>query len=128
MANVVQAFTIPGRLPDLNEIIETARNHWSKSAEQKKTYTDIVFWCAKKAHISKMQRVKVRVTWFEQNAQRDPDNIHAGVKFIMDGLVLAGVIPNDTQRHVASINHAPIQIDRVEPRIEVELEEVEGIA
>lgn len=123
-ATIGQVFIIPGRLPDLNEIIDAARSHWSKSAEQKKTYTDMVYWCVKKAHLPKMQRVKVRITWFESNAQRDPDNIHAGVKFIMDGLVLAGIIPNDTQRYVADIFHDPIQIDRVDPRIEVELEEV----
>ena len=123
-ATVGQVFIIPGRLPDLNDIINAARNHWSTSAEQKKTYTDIVFWCAKKAHLPKMKRVKVRITWFESNAKRDPDNIHAGVKFILDGLVLAGIIPNDNQQHIAEIHHDPIQIDRVDPRIEVELEEV----
>lgn len=121
---VGQVFIIPGRLPGLNEIIDMARANKFDAAEQKKTYTDMVFWYAKKAHLPKMQRVKVRVTWFESNSKRDPDNIHAGVKFILDGLVLAGIIPNDNQQHVAEIHHDPIRIDRVDPRIEVELEEV----
>jgi Holliday junction resolvase RusA-like endonuclease len=40
------------------------------------------------------------ITWMEPNRRRDADNVQAGVKFILDGMVEAGFIPNDTQRYV----------------------------
>lgn len=36
----------------------------------------------------------------------------------------AGTIPNDTQKYIGDITHR-IRVDRKEPRVEVEIEEVE---
>jgi len=115
-------FEIPGRLPGLNEIIDAAKDHFGAYARMKDEHTTMVAWLAKK--LPRYKRVNITITWYEPNGKRDPDNIMAGQKFILDGLVMAGVIPNDTRKHINSIKHIP-EIDRVNPRVEVELEEVE---
>lgn len=113
---------IPGRLPGLNEIIDAAKSHFGEYASMKETYTNMVGWLAKK--LPKYQRVNITITWYEPNEKRDPDNIMAGAKFILDGLVKAGTIPNDTRRYIKSITHIP-ELDRKNPRVEVEIVDVE---
>jgi len=56
--------------------------------------------------------------WMEGNKRRDPDNVFAGQKFILDAMVNLGVIKDDSQDYVAAIFHT-LAIDRVKPRVEV---------
>lgn len=50
--------------------------------------------------------------WTEPNRRRDPDNIQAtGVKFVLDGLVRAGVLPDDGPRYVGRIIHEKVAYD-----------------
>lgn len=51
---------------------------------------------------------------------RDPDNITGGQKFILDGLVRGGVIPDDSQKYIAGIIHR-FRVDKRKPRVEVEI-------
>ncbi len=118
-------FDIEGRLPGLNEMIEAAKSHFGAYAKMKETYTDMVAWLAKK--LPKYQQVSITITWYEPNEKRDPDNIMAGAKFILDGLVKAGPIPNDTRRYIKSITHIP-ELDRKNPRVEVEIVDIEKCA
>ena len=115
---------ISGRLPDLNETIDVCRRDKYMAAREKKRCTEMVAWIARAANIKRMSRVDLIVTWYEETRKRDPDNIHAGIKFILDGLVLAGVIKNDTQRYVGDVTHR-VRLDRDNPRIEVEILEAE---
>lgn len=111
-------FEIPGRLPGLNEIIAAAKDHYGAYVSMKDTYTTQCAWYAKK--LPRHGRVDVHITWHEPNARRDPDNITAGQKFILDGLVVAGVIRNDSQKYIKRINHE-FEVDSANPRVEVEL-------
>jgi len=115
---------IPGRMPGFNEIIEAAKGGKGKYqpyAQMKETYTNMVAWLAKK--LPTYERVALIITWYEPNRHRDPDNIMAGQKFILDGLVVAGTIPNDNQRHIQGIIHR-FAVDRKNPRIEVEIVDI----
>lgn len=117
-------FDIEGRLPGLNEMIDAAKQGKGKYqpySMMKQTYTDMVAWLAKK--LPKYEQVNITITWYEPNEKRDPDNIMAGAKFILDGLVKAGTIPNDTRRYIKSITHIP-ELDRENPRVEVEIQEI----
>ena len=116
---------IPGRLPGLNEIIAAAKSHYAKYSNEKKEYTEEVAWLAKHARLPKFEKAYLVITWFEPDRRRDPDNIMAGQKFIMDGLVQAGVIPDDSQKYIAGIVHR-FRVDRKNPRIEVEIRGVSG--
>jgi len=117
-------FTIPGTMPGLNEIIDTARLHKMRSADQKKTYTELVMWCVKKAKIPRMKRASLNITWYEPDRRRNPDNIQAAVKYIWDGLVNAGVLENDGWKQQGAVTHR-MAVDKCRPRVEVEIE-VEG--
>lgn len=118
----MSSFTIPGRLPGMNEIIDAARSSRYTSAEMKKVNTEFVAWCVKKARLPKMTRINLTISWYEPNDKRDTDNVHAGVKFILDGLVMAGVLRNDGRKQIAKITHE-IFTDKDNPRVEVEIKE-----
>lgn len=118
-------FEIPGRLPGLNEIIEAAKQgkgNYQPYARMKEEYTTMVAWLAKK--LPAYEKVALIITWHEPDRRRDPDNIMAGQKFIMDGLVMAGTIPNDSQKYVRGIMHR-FEVDRQNPRVEVEIVDIE---
>jgi Holliday junction resolvase RusA-like endonuclease len=115
-------FDIEGRLPGLNEMIEAAKSHFGAYASMKQTYTDMVAWLAKK--LPAYEKVAIIITWHEPDQRRDPDNIMAGQKFILDGLVAAGTIPNDSQKYVRGIVHR-FKVDRKNPRVEVEIVDME---
>jgi Holliday junction resolvase RusA-like endonuclease len=112
--------TIPGVLPGMNEIVEAARGDKYASSKQKKEYTDIVAWTAKAARIPHMERIDITFRWYEPNKRRDKDNITAGAKFVMDGLVKAGIIKNDGWAQIGDISHL-FDVDRHNPRVEVEI-------
>ncbi len=118
-------FTIPGTMPGLNEILEAAKTSKYTYADMKKTYTDLVGWCAKKYRIPKMKRVALNITWYEPHRQRDPDNIQVGCKFIWDGLVAVGVLTNDGWKQQGPVKHT-MDVDAKKPRVVVEITEVEG--
>ena len=114
--------TIPGRLPGLNEIIDAAKRNPHEYARMKETCTAMVAWLAKK--LPSYEKVALVITWYEPDHRRDPDNIMAGQKFILDGLVAAGTIPNDSQKYVRGIVHR-FKVDRKNPRVEVEIVDME---
>lgn len=115
-------FEIPGRLPGLNEIIDAAKRNPHEYARMKETCTAMVAWLAKK--LPRFEKVALVITWYEPDQRRDFDNIMAGQKFILDGMVQAGTIPNDSQKYVRGIMHR-FEVDRQNPRVEVEIVDVE---
>lgn len=115
---------IPGELPAMNEIIAAAKSHYGRYSTMKRTNTEAVAWRAKEAGLRRVDRAVVRCTWYAKNRRRDPDNIEAGVKFILDGLVEAGVLSNDGWKQIAGIEHT-FRVDANDPRVEIEIREVE---
>jgi Holliday junction resolvase RusA-like endonuclease len=113
---------IPGRLPGTNEMIAAAKlkgRNYKEYTYRKNTYTNTVAWLAKK--LPKYEQIDLIITWYEPNLKRDIDNIAGGTKFILDGLVRAGTIPDDSQRYINSIVHK-FALDRQNPRVEIEIE------
>ena len=103
--------------PTLNEQIRLARAHWSKSAACKQDWTDKVMYLAK---IQKTPRfpgkVWIAFLWEVKSFARDSDNIAAAAKFIMDGLVNAGILTKDSLMVVQSPvvhNYARGKTDKV---------------
>ena len=115
---------IPGTLPGLNDMIDAARTSKYTSARQKKDNTELVAWCAKKAKIPTLAKIGLIITWYEPNMKRDPDNVQAGVKYIWDGLVVAGALINDGWKQQGPVQHI-MAVDRDRPRVEIEITEVE---
>lgn len=121
---MTEKLIIPGELPGLNEIIAISKEHWAKYAEEKHNRTEEIAYLAKSQIKGKYQKVDLVFTWFCKNKKRDKDNIIAGQKFILDGIVAAGVIENDGWRQVGNILHY-FEVDNKNPRVEVIIKEVE---
>jgi Holliday junction resolvase RusA-like endonuclease len=107
---MAQTLYIAGRLPGLNEITGEARAHRMRSARQKKTNSALVHWSALAANLKPVTGpVQLVIRWCEKRKprakHRDPDNICAGVKFILDGLVDAKVLPDDGWDVVRELAH-----------------------
>lgn len=112
---------IPGELPDLNMIIDESKKHWTKYRDMKQVETEKVAWIAKK--LPKMGKIDLKITWYCKDKRKDKDNILVGIKFILDGLVEAGIIKNDGWKEVGDIT-PKFEIDKHNPRIEVLISEV----
>lgn len=118
-------FIIPGELPTLNEMIDEAKIHWNNYREQKEDHTEAVAWEAKRAKLPYIPAVKFEITYFRKTKAYDPDNIAAGKKFILDGLVEAGVLKNDGWKQVKGWTEE-WEVDRDNPRTEVVLINMRG--
>lgn len=112
----VQEFMVPGRLDGLNEMIGEARKHWSSSAKQKKENQKLV---VDELFYSKIQPIPgpflLDITWVERDDKRDPDNVAAGKKYILDGLQEMGIIPNDGRKQVAGWSEDVVTATKEQP-------------
>lgn len=123
---MTRTLTIPARLPGLNDMIDAARRNRYESAAMKKENTQMVAWCAKAARLPRMEQVDLIFTWYEPHRQRDKDNIMAGQKFVFDGLVEAGVLPNDGWNQIGDVTHR-FGVDKANPRVEIEITDISEI-
>lgn len=117
------SFTIPGRLPSLNEYISACKRAWFVGEGFKKKQVRlislwIIYW---KVPVF-TKPVFMHFRWFEKDKRRDGDNIRSGEKFVMDTLRDRLRIKNDTRRWVLDSKHE-IFVDKVNPRVEVTIEE-----
>lgn len=96
---------IPGPLPGMNELIAAAKGAGGRGlnfSRLKRRWTQSIALLAKAAHLPRLERARFAFVWHEKNRQRDPDNVAAGGrKLVLDGLVVAGVLPNDGWANVA---------------------------
>jgi len=105
-----QVFFVPGPLPGLNEIIAAGKQiiPWLSKGKRrvyeltilKKEWDEKVSMAAMLHRIKPMESVDIRLVWIEHTRRRDKDNILAGKKFILDGLVKAGILKNDGWKQV----------------------------
>lgn len=119
-------FAIEGRFPTHNAYINACKNNRHVAARIKREWDERVAWAARAAHVPTPGTwpVGVVITVYEPDMRRDWDgSIGFAMKTVLDGLQLAGVLPNDDLRHVRPV--LPwVEFDRDRPRIEVEI--VEG--
>lgn len=113
--------TIEGELTDLNTYVRAERTNRFISATIKRQETERVAREAQAAKLPPVSRYPVRIgfTWYTRNLRKDVDNIAFGKKFILDGLVLAGVLAGDGRKHVAGFAGEEFLVDRERPRVEV---------
>jgi len=126
MSKKTDTIVIPGELPDLNQIIAESKNHWGSYSSLKKANTQLVAFCTKQATKQKYKKIDLEITWYCKDRRKDKDNIMAGgLKMILDGLVVAGVIKNDGWSEIGSINNH-FEVDKDNPRVEIKITEVTG--
>lgn len=113
-------FEIPGRFPSLNEYVnaERANRNYAASIKHKET---------KRAASAALglptftKPVWIHFKWIEPNTRRDVDNVAFAKKFILDGLVAAGVLMNDSRAYVIGFEDDFSEIDKDNPRVEVSI-------
>lgn len=106
MIKTKQELTLAYKLPGMNEIIAANRNSKFDGGSQKAHWTDTV---AKECKIQRIKpfkhQINTKFIWTCKNKKRDKDNIIAGQKFVFDGLIKAGIIPNDGWNEIGTIEH-----------------------
>lgn len=119
-------FTIDGKLANLNDYIRALNTNRFKGAELKRNQERLISIKIKNQlkNVKIVNPVIIKFNWVEPNAKRDIDNVAFAKKFILDALVKCGTIQNDTQKHVVGFSD-DFEIDKLNPRIEVEITEVE---
>jgi hypothetical protein len=117
----MQRLVILGSFPGLNNIVETAKRHWAGYSTEKKKKTTSVAIMARAAKLKTVTgKCIVRCLWFEKDKRRDPDNIRVGIKYILDGLVEAGVLPTDGWKCITALEDR-FHVDKERPRVEIEI-------
>lgn len=120
---MIVGFTIYGRFPSLNEYVNAERANRSYGAAMKRKETKRAAEAAK--GLPQLSNpVVISFRWIEPNMRRDVDNIAFAHKFILDGLVSAGVLKSDSRKHVIGLQDEFPQPDPDNPRIEVKIMEM----
>jgi len=114
------SFTIPGTLPSLNEYIRAERGSKYAAAKIKKDATELVAWSAKGLAPIEKYPVTVHCHWVVKNRRKDLDGVRHSIKYVLDGLVMAGVLKNDSWRYISGLSDT---FEVGEPRIEVTIKE-----
>lgn len=114
---------IPGSLPDMNAVIAANRSHYHAGAKLKKQATTT---CRTYALAAKNKGfalgelpANLKITWYVKNRRKDKDNITSAIKFVLDGMVDAGLIENDGWQQIGDIYHV-CKVDKNE-RVEIEV-------
>lgn len=121
-----QILIIDHRLPGMNEILAASNQTYAGkrgnqyNTEKGEIAADIIALIRIKG-IRPVAAAHFTFTWIERNRQRDPDNIAAGKKFILDALVEAKILPNDGWSEVLSMTDR-FHVDKERSAVIVEID------
>ena len=91
-------------------------NDWN---EEKQLWHKIVGISVRTFGIHPIKRAWFSFLWIERNRRRDKDNVAAGGrKLILDGLVEAGILPDDSWKYVVGWEDH-FAVDKVKPGVRV---------
>lgn len=93
-------FEIPFRLPSLNDYVDACRSNKYGGNNHKKSVEDDILWCLKSVKSKISNPVRLKFTWYEQNKNRDKDNVAFAKKYILDALQKSGILPNDNNQYI----------------------------
>lgn len=112
-------FTIPGEMHTLNEYVASISHNRYAGGAMKKAETERVFWACREYKLTvRTKPVYITFKWYMKNHKKDIDNVAFAKKFILDGMVQAGVLYNDTQEWVKGFTDE-FFVDKDNPRVEV---------
>lgn len=121
-------FTIPQKLPSLNEYVRKCRSNKYEGSRFKNQVeygiNGAILAAKAKGELRPTNKpVIVLFRWHEKTKRRDADNIASAKKFILDALQSMGIIPNDNRKYVKGFYDMIVDDD--EDFVEVELIEEE---
>jgi crossover junction endodeoxyribonuclease RusA len=110
---------LPPGLPLLNA---NQRLHWAVRNRHTQDIKDHAWARAKQAKVPVLGRVAITVEYQPPDRRRrDADNLAPTGKAAIDGLVLAGVLPDDDSKHVTAVSYQigePFPFGRIVIRIQ----------
>lgn len=99
-------FVFKSSLPTLNEYIQAERGYWAAAAALKKKATGNIQIEAMSQSRKKIEgMVDIDIFWVTPDNKQDADNVFFGIKFILDGLVKAGILSSDGRKNVRHISN-----------------------
>lgn len=123
-------FTITHKFPSLNDTIAAAKKHWAAYSRLKRENTDLVARYASSPSLVPrdsrvpfpFERVNIKLTFFERGHGhlRDWDNVTFAKKFILDGLVQAEIIRDDSPKYIESVSEKVIYLEDYGVKVEIE--------
>lgn len=87
----------------LNEMTRKNRGHKIAASVSKKKLTNkIKLLTMAQTRLKLEGQYDIRIVWTVRT-KHDPDNIYSQVKYLLDGMVAAGLLPNDNRKFVRNI-------------------------
>ncbi len=110
------------RLPTLNKYINIERGNRYKAANAKKKYTDMISKHCKQYRgvIDPSGLYDVSTLFIMPDNREDSDNVFFTIKYILDGIIDAGILEGDGRRNIRNIHHN-IKTVKGEYKIEITL-------
>ncbi|MDO9028168.1 MAG: hypothetical protein Q7U68_04835 [Candidatus Roizmanbacteria bacterium] len=110
---------IKGELTDLNEYVRIERGNKFAGAKVKREETNRIWVeCIQQKIELQKKGCFIVFQWYSKDRRKDKDNVAFAKKFILDGLVLAGVIKSDRWDFISGFLDV-FYIDKENPRVEV---------
>lgn len=102
----VLVLTYEMALPTLNEYIDIERVNKYRASALKKAWTQKVkWWTQQQTKINLTGLHDLDLTWYRDCRKHDADNVFFSIKFLLDGIVAAKVLPGDDRKVVRDISH-----------------------
>lgn len=119
---------MPIQLTDFNSFLNKASSGWPSRNKEKAKQERLVKAVLLK-HMHELpqpfnKRVALHFKWIETAIRRDPDNVAAAHKFILDAMVSSGLLIDDSLKYVARLTD-DFAICRKKGWIEMTIEEVD---
>ena len=82
------------------------REHWARRNRITQSLKKAAWAMALQARTPRLERADITITYQPPDRRRrDPDNLAPSGKACIDGIVLAGVLPDDNSAHVAAVHY-----------------------
>jgi len=91
---------IPGEFTTLNQYIDKERGNRFAAAKIKKDETERAMYAMRGCEAARIYPVRIMFSWYTADLRTDTDNISFAQKFILDAMVKAGILENDSRRFV----------------------------
>lgn len=114
-------FFLAGEMTTLNDFIAATNRNRYYGASIKKVETQRVMVACREIPPITCYPIRLHLIWYRVNQKSDPDNIAFSVKFLLDGMQEAGILKQDSWKHVQSIYHE-FRLDKDNPGVEVIIE------
>lgn len=109
-----------GEFTDLNTYIKAINGNRFSGNSVKQEETDRAYYDCLEQKIKPVRAYPVHIVykWYSKDCRKDIDNIAFSKKYLNDGMVLAKVLKDDSQKYVASFEDH-FYTDKENPRVEV---------